>query len=265
MSLYVEKNYYVISQDLRKEISNRYRRITRAINREFWGSESDIANTLYVGSYGRGTAIEGSDLDILASLPESEYERYDAYRGNGQSRLLQTVKDALKTTYPTTDIHADGQIVKIHFSDCMKFEILPAFKNWDGTYRYPDSNTGGKWLPTNPKSEQFAISSKNKESNGLLIDTCQSIRHLRDEGLRSYPLSGIVIDSVIYAIINDWHWLQPGEARNSNGISYRDYLLQSLRSLLNSGEIFHIASLGTNMSIPIEKSLKGLTSLLNFI
>ncbi|WP_409997343.1 SMODS domain-containing nucleotidyltransferase, partial [Campylobacter jejuni] len=63
----------------RESISRRYKVVTRAVNSEFNGSNSDTANSLYVGSYGRGTAINTSDVDIMVILPKSEYERYNAY------------------------------------------------------------------------------------------------------------------------------------------------------------------------------------------
>lgn len=73
-------------------VSQRYKRITRAVNSEFWNSDSETTHSLYVGSYGRGTAINTSDIDMLVELPRREYERYDILKGNGQSRLLQALK-----------------------------------------------------------------------------------------------------------------------------------------------------------------------------
>ena len=82
----VRKRGEIISIEQRSLVSQRYRRITRAVNSEFWGSSSETAHSLYVGSYGRGTAIDTSDIDILVELPRDEYNKYDALRGNGQSR-----------------------------------------------------------------------------------------------------------------------------------------------------------------------------------
>lgn len=62
--------------------------------------ESETLHSLYVGSYGRGTAIDDSDIDILIELPEVEYNRFDAVWGNGQSRLLQAVRSAILESYP---------------------------------------------------------------------------------------------------------------------------------------------------------------------
>ena len=67
----------------------------------------------------------------MAVLPENVYLKHDVIKGNGQSRLLQAVRQAIISSYPRSEVRADGQVVKINFSDGMKFEILPAFKNTD--------------------------------------------------------------------------------------------------------------------------------------
>lgn len=210
MSYNVIKHGEKITMDKRALISKRYKAITKAVNQEFWGISSDTAHSLYVGSYGRNTAIDTSDIDVLVELPEAEYQRYNVQKGNGQSRLLQAVKGAIQNTYPRTEIRGDGQVVKVLFTDGMKIEVLPAFAStyWSGrtTYRYPDSNMGGNWCSTDPKAEQDAIYNKNNSSAGLLLDTCKHMRYIRDEYYSSYHLSGIVIDSFAYLAIGDWHW-----------------------------------------------------------
>ena len=128
----VQKHGEVISNDISSKISLRYHTITKAVNREFWNSSSDVLHSLYVGSYGRGTAIDVSDVDILITLPQHEYTRFDTMKGNGQSRLLQAVKNSIILSYPKSNIRADGQVIVIDFSDGIKFEVLPAFENTAG-------------------------------------------------------------------------------------------------------------------------------------
>lgn len=255
-----------ISQEQRSLISDRYNRITRAINTEFWRSTSETAHSRYVGSYGRGTAIDTSDIDILVELPRNEYNRYDAHKGNGQSRLLQAVKKAILTTYPRSNIHADGQVVVIDFSDGMKFEILPAFQqvdlfgNWNGKYDYPDTNMGGNWRSTNPKAEQEAMATKNKESNGLLYDTCKHMREIRDSHFSKYHLSGIVIDSFVYSHIDDWHWLNAGETSTQPLGTYE-------KKLYNECPFwsFNLTAPGSGDSVDTTKSLDCLREVLNYM
>jgi hypothetical protein len=221
----VQKYGEIISQSIRSLVSLRYHTVTKAINNEFWNSTSNTLHSLYVGSYGRNTAINTSDIDILVELPSDLFDRYNNLSGNSQSRLLQAARNAILNAYPRSDVRADGQVVKIAFSDGMDFEIVPAFKNWDGSYRYPDTNTGGSWKSTNPKAEQDAIAQKNKSSNGLLYDTCKHIRNIRDNSFSSYHLSGIVIDSFVYEAIGYWRWLNTGESSSQPSGTYEQVLL----------------------------------------
>lgn len=223
-------NNHIIDIDTRSLIASRYKRITKAINQEFWNSYSETAHSIYVGSYGRGTAISTSDLDVLIELPDTEFEHFSKLYGNGQSRLLQVVKNAILSTYPNTDIKGDGQVVVVNFSDGMKFEILPAFlqKSYydtEATYKYPDTHMGGNWMTTNPKAEQSAMRYKNDESNDLLFATCKHIRYIRNTYFGSYHLSGILIDSFCYTAIDSWHYLKPGEQKSFNGMRYEEALL----------------------------------------
>ena len=255
MSIPVRQNYYPIDSDTRSLISTRYRTITKAVNGDFWDSNSDTDHSRYVGSYGRGTAINTSDLDVLIELPQSEYDHFKGLSSNGPSRLLQAVKQAILDTYPRTDVKGDGQVVVVLFSDGMKFEILPAFRhldyagNWDGTYIYPDTHMGGNWLSTNPKAEQDAMKGKNgvDESNGLLFDTCKHIRYVKSQHFSSYHLSGILIDSFVFRVIGDWHWLRPGEESGSNIQTFEQFLLDRYNSCSS-----YIFAPGSRMRVGID-------------
>lgn len=271
MSFPVLKHGEIISRDTRSTISTRYRTLTRAINHEFWNSQSETQNSLYVGSYGRGTAIDTSDLDILVELPAGEYNRYDLIRGNGQSRLLQAVRIAIQNTYPRSDIRADGQVVKIAFSDGMRFEILPAFKiialfgQWDGTYRYPDTNMGGNWRSTNPKAEQEAMKRKNISSNGLLYDTCKHFRRVRDDHYSSYHLSGIVIDSFVYAAMGNWRWTPDGESSSAAHGDYEHVLLDYLNQRTKLLSSLFLTAPGSGQIVETSNSIECLKKVMRFI
>ena len=241
----------------------RYRKITKSINREFWNLNDDIKNSLYVGSYGRNTAISSSDIDIIVVLPDIEFDHFSNLKGNSQSRLLQAVKNAILLSYPNSNIRADGQVIKIQFSDGMKFEIVPAFKEHLGTFKYPDSNQGGMWLSTNPKAEQDAIKTKNNSSNGLLVDTCRHIRFIRDNYFSSYTLSGIVIDSFVYYAIANWRWLNPGEILTPNLQSYESVLLNYFINNIKYSS--YIQAPGSGDLIFCTKSIDGLEKVLGYI
>ena len=260
-----------IPQNIRNTISARYKRITRAVNIAFWNEDDDTKHSFYVGSYGRGTAITTSDLDVLIELPSYEYGHFSSLNGNGQSRLLQAVKNAILSTYPSTSVKGDGQVVVVQFSDNIKFEILPAFRNekygyWDNTYKYPDSHMGGNWLTTNPKAEINAMKDKDSEyqSNHLLTTTCQHIRYIRDNYFSSYHLSGILIDSFVYKSIDNWHFLRDGELPTYNSTSYEKFLLEKYNSLSALSNPYILAP-GSNMIVDTSQGWDVLGKVLNFM
>lgn len=258
----VQKHGEKIDFNTIKHISLRYHTVTRAINSEFWNSTSEILHSLYVGSYGRNTAIDTSDIDILVELPYDVFYQYNNLSGNSQSRLLQAVRSAILSTYSRSEVHADGQVVKIDFSDGMYFEIVPAFKSWDGKYVYPDSNAGGSWRSTNPKAEQDAMSRKNKISNGLLFDTCKHIRTIHDKSFSSYHLSGIVIDSFVYEAIGNWKWANSNECMSHQPRETYEQVLLNYYNQHGIGYGYSINAPGSNDTVSTNSSYKCLGKIL---
>ena len=186
-------------------ISARYQAITKRLNTDFWDTTSETSHSLYVGSYGRNTAINGfSDLDMIFQLPYAMYEKYNKYIGNGQSALLQAVKASIEKTYSTTSIRGDGQVILVPFTDGITFEVVPAFINEDDSYTYPDANDGGKWRTTNPRPEIAAIRSRNDDCNGNLVRLCRMIRSWKRKW--DVPMGGLLMDTLAYQFIITWEY-----------------------------------------------------------
>ncbi|BEH13960.1 SMODS domain-containing nucleotidyltransferase [Marinobacter shengliensis] len=186
-------------------ISSRYKAITKRLNTDFWDTTSDAAHSLYVGSYGRNTAVCGfSDLDMLFRLPYSVYERYDNYNGNGQSALLQEVKRSIERTYATTSIRGDGQVILVPFKDGLTYEVLPAFLNKGKSYTYPDANNGGRWRVTDPKPEQQAIRERNNLCKRNVVWLCRMMRIWKRNW--DVPVGGLLVDTLAYQFLATWEY-----------------------------------------------------------
>ncbi len=183
------------------DISFRYKHITKRLNIDFYGNESDTLHSLYVGSYGRGTEIYTSDIDMLFILPFAVYQQYDSYAYNGQSALLQAVKNSICKTYSTTYVGADGQVIKLDFTDGICYEIVPCFLNTDGSYTFPDSNEGGKWKTTNPKPEIDEITIANRNWNKNLKRLCRMARSWKERW--NVPIGGLLIDTFAYNFLKE--------------------------------------------------------------
>lgn len=185
-----------MTTDVVSKVRLRYKSITKRINEEYWNSSSETYHSLYVGSYGRGTAIYASDIDIVVELPWTVKTRFDGRHGNIQSQLLSEVKDKLKKTYSTSKISSDGQVIVIDFSDGIKFEIVPAFKFDDNSYCYPDTNNGGSWKTMNPRLELEYFNARNKIHNLTMKKLCRMLRCWKETYNMDIP--GELLDSIVY-------------------------------------------------------------------
>lgn len=184
-------------------ISYRYKRITNQLNRTFYGYENDTYHSIYTGSYGRDTAIEGfSDLDMLFWMHPDDYSRFNNHEGNGQSAMLQEVRTSILNTYPNTAVSGDGQVVVVSFDDGMRFEVAPGFELTDDTFKCPNSNDGGKWYITDPRAEQIAINKKNDAWNWNLKRLARMGRAWKREW--SVPMGGLLIDTLAHNFLSDW-------------------------------------------------------------
>src|SRR5579862_2188962 len=198
-----------IGGKLRSSIAYRTGRMTQQLNWDFRGIDSDNSNRFYVGSYGRGTAIETvSDVDLLYALPPPCYSQYDSHAGNGQSALLSAVRTSLQKTYPSSAISGSGQVVVIQFNDGITFEVLPAFLNTESGYTFADANGGGTWRECKPKQEMDAFSRRDTECNGNLVELGRMARSWRDAN--DVPMTGMLIDTLAYQFIENWAYRDKG-------------------------------------------------------
>jgi hypothetical protein len=207
----VSENFKTFCSNLRMSstvVSNvqyRYKRITKQLNADFRDLNSDTAYSLYVGSYGRGTAIHVSDIDMIIELPYSVYQQYDGHSGNGQSALLKAVRDSLKKTYSTTHMRGDGQVVQLNFDDGICYEIVPGFINKDNeSFTYPDTNGGGSWKVTKPRTEISELKNGDALWNNNLRRLCRMARAWKDQW--NVPMGGLLIDTLAYNFMKQWEY-----------------------------------------------------------
>lgn len=238
-----------ISKYAISNIQSRYHSITKRVNTDYWNSESDVLNSRYVGSYGRGTCIYTSDIDIVVELPWSEYIRYNSYSGNGQSALLSTLRNCLKKTYSTSYISADGQVVDVQFSDGVKFEVVPAFKYSDESgYCYPDTNNGGTWKTMDPKLEIDCFNGRNSICNGNLKRLCQMLRAWKST--HTVLMSGILLDTIAYRFLTDYKYAD-------KSFSYYDWMSRDcFKYILDNADKLFWKKPGNTGTVKREFSIK---------
>jgi len=183
-----------INDDKADDISYRYGRITKSLNREFRDTDSKIANSLQIGSYGRYTGINGiSDLDMLYIMPASKWVDYNKF--GGQTKLLQDTKSAISKTYYSSDIKVDRCVVTVSFTDS-HIDVQPVFELEDQDYKYPDTYNTGSWKVTKPRKEMDAMVEFLPNKNRNLRRLCKMARSWKNK--HGVFMGGLLIDTLVY-------------------------------------------------------------------
>ncbi|PZX07412.1 hypothetical protein C7437_101525 [Psychrobacillus insolitus] len=179
-----------------EDIDTKFKSITKRLNTSYFGTKSEEDHGYKVGSLGRNTAIKGvSDLDMLFVLPDELYTKYNNYEGNGQSALLQSVKTEIKKRYPNTIVRGDGQVVVVTFLN-YEVEVCPAFEEKDGSYKYPDTNNGGKWKRTDPMVEIGESEYMIELTDHHFKYVCQMVRAWKNH--IGFKMGGLLVDTLVH-------------------------------------------------------------------
>lgn len=229
-------------------LSNRYAQITKKLNQRFRNSDSETANRLQVGSYGRYTGIKGiSDLDMLYIMPSNLWTEYK----NSPDKLLRHTRDALKEKYTTTDITYDTLVVVVNFCN-FKFEIQPVFEDEekDGlmTYLFPDTSKGYYRL-TMPRHEQHEMKSFRQENGDTHRLLCKMMRAWTNNvGLQ---MGGLLLDTLAY------NFLKNDSELAATPISQFDSLCRDFFDFLrNEPDKDHYQALGSGQDVKVKHSFK---------
>ncbi len=224
-------------------IGNRYKEITKKLNKTFRETDSEIDNCLQVGSYGRYTGINGiSDLDMLYIMPSSKWEEYK----DSPRKLLTDTRNALKERYPTTEIFVDRLVVDVNFND-FTFEVQPVFEEPDEdvvNYKYPDTKKNGYCI-TKPRLEQKAmIDFKNDHGTHHRL-LCKMARAWKNNV--GVGMGGLLIDTLAYNFLNNNPDLD-GATYSSFDTLSRDFL----EYLKDQPKRDHYQALGSNQDVKVK-------------
>ncbi|WP_271623739.1 SMODS domain-containing nucleotidyltransferase [Bradyrhizobium sp. CCBAU 11430] len=194
--------------------------VCKVLNIKYWSSSSETDNSFYVGSWGKYTRIRPPrDVDVLFKLPKSVYDRFQLRTGNKQSQLLQEVKDALKASFPKTDVRGDGPVIKVPFAS-YAVELVPAFPLTTGKYYIPLTTNGGSYKEFDPDAEYKAVADSNKTTNE---NTRELIRMMKCwQGYCSVPLKSFWIEIMAVDFLSSWE--NAGKSRTYYDWMVRDFL-----------------------------------------
>lgn len=232
-----------IKVDNSEHVSSRYKEITKKLNKTFRDTDSEIANCLQVGSYGRYTGIKGiSDLDMLYVMPNTRWEDYKDDPG----KLLENVRDALKERYPNTKIVVDRLVVDVKFSD-FTFEVQPVFEEIEDdyvNYKYPDTKSG-PYKITKPRQEQDEmIKFKNEHGKAHRL-LCKMVRSWKNNV--GVGIGGLLIDTLTHRFLSN-HAEYDFVGTSEFDVLCRDFF----EFLMNEKDHDHYQALGSGQDVKVK-------------
>lgn len=235
--------------DNNEQLSDRYKEITKKLNRRFRETDSEIDNSLQVGSYGRYTGIKGiSDLDMLYIMPDGLWDTYK----NDPDKLLRHTRDALKERWPNTEIHVDTPVVVLNFEN-FKFEVQPVFMGYGENddlpfYWFPDTKDAS-YKKTKPKHEQAEMTRFRREYGDTHRRLCKIMRAWKNTS--GLAMSGLLLDTLAYNFLND-----KTEYRTA-GFSMFDTMVRDFFAFLKDQpkQEFY-AALGSNQRVYVKHPFK---------
>ena len=234
-----------IKVDNYETISARYKEITKKLNKTYRDTDSEVANSLQVGSYGRYTGIKGiSDLDMLYIMPQGKWDTYK----NSPKELLADTRDALQERYPTTKVFYDRLVVVVEFSD-FKFEVQPVFEELDEdgehtNYKYPDS-VKDCYKITKPKQEQEAMTEFKQIHGKHHRLLCKMMREWKNTV--GVSMGGLLLDTLAYRFLESRTDLDFCSEKDFDILS-RDFL----KFLKEQPKQDHYQALGSNQDVKVK-------------
>lgn len=159
---------------------------------------------MIIGSYGKGTAVRPPrDIDVLFFMPPDDYYRFDRYRSNGQSALLQEIKGLFQERYPRTkEIGGDGQVVVVDFATGHTVEVLPGWHRRGGGMLVPNTHDGGSWQHVDHDAEIAFVAESDARTGG---NTCNLIMMMKVwQTYCSVPIKSLVLELRSVRFLSTW-------------------------------------------------------------
>lgn len=183
-------------------VADQFKAVTRQINLDFWGLDSETENSRLVGSYGRDTAIIGvNDIDIAVELPAALLSEYEQHPINGPAALLQAVQNSLQKVFPHPQISGDNRTIVLDYPG-LEFEVLPVFLQEDQSYLYPQATRRGQWRRLKLLAEIEVIAAEDEKYQGKVKHLTKMMRAWKT--VNQVPISGLLLETLAMDFLADW-------------------------------------------------------------
>jgi hypothetical protein len=208
-----------LTDNQEQDAKTKYIGVCQKLHDSYYETKYSGKTKLLFGSYKTKTNVRplssDQDVDVLFKIPQETFEKFNEYRNNGQSALLQEIKDILKEKYATTDkISAWGKVVLVKFKDGHhNIEVLPAYEKEEGIFLIPNTEDNGYWESFDPRSQLSDFQNSNRISNGLTAELARMIKTWVKNISTLHYKSFTVINDIIFFLQTEF----------TNGANYNEY------------------------------------------
>lgn len=190
------------------------------VRAELW-TRLALTGAFLSGSYRRSTQIRPcDDIDLLIVLDAAWYQgdetREPIFRNAAGARAaVDLVFRALRDAYPRTELRRFARGVQIQFAGTgIGFDVVPAFQDGSDNFWIPDT-ADGRWVLTNPKAQQAAVSAANQGRCGQMLVPLAKLLKAWNDAHRATPgLRGFHLEAMAYHGL----WIAP--TSYPSGVAY---------------------------------------------
>ena len=125
-------------------------------------------------------------------------------------------------TFPSTDLSADGQVVKAPFVS-YAVEVVPAFRCDDGTYLTCYTADGGSWRASNPMAEYRAIADLDAACGYKATHLIRMLKAWKRNC--NVPLKSIVLEIAACSFVRQW-------PHNRQSVFWYDWMVRDFFAFL---------------------------------
>lgn len=208
----------------------------------------DAMERILFGSYVRETILprkadENSDIDFMVVFKNPN--------DNKPQTFLTRLKNFAEYYYNTSEIYQSSPTIVLELNH-IKFELVPAKKQYDSMYYIPDK--GGNWIYTDPNGFNTDLIECNKNNGYKIKPVVRLVKHWNiqknDRNLSSFIIEKTIASKLKYDYINC--------------STYTDYLSKALDSICDFSNISKIDSARKHIANALyyEKNNKPETALL---
>lgn len=195
-----------------------------ALNNQYSPNANLTDRMTLLGSLAKGTSrTPMADVDLLFHMPAGTHTRFDAYAGNGQSALLQEVRDVLRKRYPGTEIRGDGPVVVVAFTSGVNVEVVPgvlfpgASDILHARCKVPVTRDGGSWEDSDYGAEYEALRVASEPRQGQIARLIRYMKAWRVD--KSVTFKSLVIELMAADFARTW-------PTNRSSYTYDDWLVR---------------------------------------